>query len=183
MLKKTTPICLWFTGLSGAGKTTLGNHLKSKMNEQGFPFVLIDGDDMRNGINHDLGFTLEARRENIRRAAEMTRIILKSGINVICCFISPTRQIRSLARSIVKEKHFIEVFVNASVEICRQRDPKGIYDRALRGQILHVSGIDSPYEPPNLPDIHIDTMNYSVEQCLRDISDSILPLLADPPSL
>ena len=177
-MKKSKPLCVWFTGLSGAGKTTLGTLLKEKMDDTNIPFVLIDGDVLRKGLNKDLGYTLPDREENIRRASELTKIILNAGVNVICCFISPTRKIRETARLIAGEQHFVEVFVDASLEECKIRDPKGLYKKASMGQIKNVSGIDSVYEAPEPADIHVDTVNLSVSDSINKIYDTIQPLFS-----
>jgi len=176
-LKKVKPLCIWFTGLSGAGKTTLGTNLKKKMHHLNYPFLIVDGDDIRKGISKDLGFTILDRKENIRRAAELSKIILQSGFNVICCFISPSKRMRQLAKSIVGTLHFVEVFVDAPVEVCIKRDPKGIYAKALKGEIRHVSGIDSPYEPPFLADIYINTVDSSINACTNKLVKEILSLI------
>ncbi len=176
-MKEKIPICLWLTGLSGAGKTTLGHYLQKEMLRLNIEFVLIDGDDLRMGLSRDLGFTLTERTENIRRAAELSRLILRSDVNVICCFISPTQEIRQLAKSIIGIRHFVEVFIDAPMEVCIKRDPKGIYTKALQGKIKHVSGIDSPYEPPELADIYINTADTSINLAVNKLLNETLALI------
>jgi bifunctional enzyme CysN/CysC len=151
------PAVIWFTGLSGSGKSTIANLVESRLHLSGRHTYLLDGDNVRHGLNRDLGFTDTDRVENIRRVAEVARLFADAGLIVLVSFISPFRDERAMARELMQTGEFIEVFVDASVEVCRARDPKGLYERALRGEIANFTGIDSPYEPPENAEVHIDT--------------------------
>ena len=155
-IKKQKSCVLWFTGLSGSGKSTIANELEKRLNEMGYHTYLLDGDNIRAGLNKDLGFTKEDRRENIRRIAEVAKLFIDAGLITITAFISPFREDREMAKNIIGEKDFIEVFVDTPLEECIKRDPKGLYKKALRGEIKDFTGIDSPYEPPEKPSIHIN---------------------------
>jgi adenylylsulfate kinase len=168
---------VWLTGLSGSGKSTIAQHLERRLFNDGFFAQVLDGDNIRSGINNNLGFTLEDRRENIRRIAEVARLYLHSGIITICSFISPTREIRDYARSIVGEEDFIEVFVNAPLEVCESRDVKGLYQKARAGEIKGFTGIDSPYEAPGNPAMEIRTDKVSLDQAVEELASYILPLI------
>jgi adenylylsulfate kinase len=148
---------IWFTGLPSAGKTTLAQQLHQKLCERSIASVIIDGDDFRKSFCSDLDFSLESRRENIRRAASMARLVINSGVVAICSFVSPTRSIRQLAKTIVGDESFVEVYVSTPLEICKQRDVKGLYHKASLGQIKDFTGVSSPYEEPEFPDLQIDT--------------------------
>ncbi len=148
---------VWLTGLSGSGKSTIAVQLERRLFERGYFAQVLDGDNIRSGINSNLGFSLEDRRENIRRIAEIARLYCQSGVIAICSFISPTREIRSFARDIIGEEDFVEVFIQASLETCEQRDVKGLYEKARRGEIKDFTGIHSPYETPDDPALVIDT--------------------------
>jgi adenylyl-sulfate kinase len=161
--------CIWFTGLSGAGKTTLAKALKNKFDEIFIPAIFIDGDIVRKGMNNNLGFSDADRVENLRRVAEMVKIILDSGIMVICAFISPTRGVREMVKNIIGEDDFLEVFVDTSLQICMERDPKGLYKRALQGEIKNFTGLDSPYEPPTNPGLIVTTDNIGIEESILSI--------------
>lgn len=147
----------WLTGLSGAGKTTVAALAERRLFELGRVVRRLDGDDLRAGLNQDLGFSLPHRRENIRRIAEVARILAETGVIVIVSAISPTREIRALARSVIGEADFLEVFVNCPLEVCEGRDTKGLYKKARAGEIPGFTGIDSPYEPPLSPLLEIRT--------------------------
>ncbi len=164
--------CIWFTGLSGSGKTTLANELKKEFDAISLPSVILDGDIIRKGLNKDIGFSETARKENIRRVAEIAKIILQSDIMVICAFMSPTNDIRQLVKNILGN-YYIEVFVDTPIEVCINRDVKGIYKKALNGEIKHLSGIDSPYEKPISPEITIITENSEPQQGVSLILDFI----------
>jgi len=166
---------IWFTGLSGAGKSTLGTMLENSLFERGFVVQLFDGDNIRAGINKDLGFSLEDRRENLRRVAEINRLFLHSGIITINCFIAPTVDLRKMIADIVGPADLVEVFTDCPLEVCEQRDTKGLYKMAREGKISHFTGISSPFEPPAHPRIHLRTDLLSPEQCLQKILDVILP--------
>ena len=166
IIKGHTPCIIWLTGLSGSGKSTIANLLEEKLNEIKVHTYLLDGDNIRHGLNKDLGFSIEDRKENIRRIAEVAKLFVDAGLIVITAFISPLREDRDFARSLVKKNEFIEVYVDTPLEICEQRDPKGLYKKARKGEIKEFTGIDSPYEPPLNPEIHIYTDKYSVEKCV-----------------
>lgn len=176
-LVKQNPKVIWMTGLSGAGKTTLSEMIQKELRKKGYFTKIFDGDVIRTGLCKDLQFTEEDRIENIRRIAEVTRIFLDSGIIVICSFISPTHEMRSLAKEIIGENRFMEVFVNAPFEVCEQRDVKGLYARARKGEIKNFTGIDSPYEPPLKPDIEVRTDLWSIEKTTRYMLRRIIPAI------
>ena len=155
--KGQRPCVLWFTGLSGAGKSTIADLLEEKLHLMGHHTYLLDGDNVRHGLNRDLGFTDVDRVENIRRVGETAKLFVDAGLIVLVSFISPFRSERRMARDLVADGEFIEVFVDVPLEIAEQRDPKGLYRKAREGSIKHFTGIDSPYEPPETPDIHLDT--------------------------
>ena len=157
MLKGQKPLVLWYTGLSGAGKSTIANLVDRRLHSLGRHTYLLDGDNVRNGLNRDLGFTATDRVENIRRVAEVARLMVDAGLIVSAAFISPFRQERVLARSLLPPDEFIEIFVDTPLEVAEQRDPKGLYRRARRGDLKNFTGIDSPYEPPETPELRIDT--------------------------
>jgi bifunctional enzyme CysN/CysC len=156
-IKQQTPRCIWFTGLSGSGKTTIANLLEKQLHAQGLHTYILDGDNVRHGLNRDLGFAEADRQENIRRVAEVAKLMLDAGLVVLVSFISPFRADRSSARSLFKDGEFVEVFVDTSLEQCERRDPKGLYAKARRGELKNFTGIDSPYEPPQQPDVHLQT--------------------------
>ena len=164
------PCCIWLTGLSGAGKSTIANALESRLHAQGRLTYLLDGDNVRHGLNSDLGFEEADRAENIRRVAEVARLMVDAGLVVIVALISPFSSDRQRARSLFEEGEFIEVHVDASVDVCAARDPKGLYAKAQSGQIPNFTGISSPYEPPAEPELHIDT-------AVNDLGTSVSALL------
>lgn len=169
-LMHQTPRILWFTGLSGSGKSTIANLLEKALHERGIHTMLLDGDNLRHGLNRDLGFVDADRVENIRRAGEVAKLLVESGLLVLCCFISPFRAERQLVRELVAEGEFVEIFVDVPLEECIRRDPKGLYQKTLAGKIKNFTGIDSPYEVPETPDIHIRATDESVEaSCARII--------------
>ncbi|GAB4283049.1 MAG: adenylyl-sulfate kinase [Marinilabiliales bacterium] len=174
-LVRQTPHVIWLTGLSGAGKTTLARALEKEILRRGFFTKYFDGDVIRKGLNKDLGFSIEDRIENIRRIAELTKIFLDSGIIVIVGFITPTEQMRELAKSIVGYNRFIEIYVNAPLEVCEQRDVKGLYAKARRGEIKNFTGIDSVFEPPANPDVEVRTDLWSLKKCTKVVLDYVLP--------
>ncbi len=147
---------VWFTGLSGAGKSTIANALEVALHAQGKRTYILDGDNIRLGINRDLGFSHEDRAENIRRVAEVAKLMVDAGVIVITAFISPFRQDRQLAREVIGAADFIKVYVNTPLAECEARDPKGLYKKARSGQLAHMTGIDSPYEAPQAADVVID---------------------------
>jgi bifunctional enzyme CysN/CysC len=152
---------LWFTGLSGAGKTTLAKAVRARLPSYSF---ILDGDDLREGLNQDLGFAEAHRLENVRRVAEVAKLMVKAGVLPIVALISPSRQGRALARGIIGQG-FTEIFIHAPLAVCEERDPKGLYAKARRGEIRYFTGIDAPYEPPLAPELMIDTVCNSVEAC------------------
>jgi bifunctional enzyme CysN/CysC len=156
-LKGQKPVVLWFTGLSGAGKSTIANLVESKLHLMGRHTYLLDGDNVRHGLNRDLGFTDADRVENIRRVAETAKLFVDAGLIVLVSFISPFRSERGMARDMVGEGEFLEIFVDAPLDVVEERDPKGLYKKARAGEIKHFTGIDSPYEPPLKPDVRLDT--------------------------
>ncbi len=166
---------VWFTGLSGAGKTTLAKGLEKMMHNTGYLAQVLDGDNIRTGINNNLGFTEEDRMENIRRIAEVSKLLMNSGIITINSFISPTNDIRALARNIIGAEDFVEVFVKAPIEVCEERDVKGLYKKARAGKIKNFTGIDSPFEEPEDADIVINTAENEIEESVKKIYDFLLP--------
>ena len=159
------PVVIWFTGLPSSGKTTLSNLLGDSLRAEGNPVVCIDGDAFRKSLASDLGYSIADRQENIRRAAQMARLVVESGVTAICSFISPTEQIRQLARQIISSPRFVEVYVSTPLEVCKQRDVKGLYKKVAQGLIKDFTGIDSPYEVPANPDCTIDTSLMSPSEC------------------
>jgi bifunctional enzyme CysN/CysC len=168
-LKGHRPCVLWMTGLSGAGKSTIANLLERKLHSLGCHTYLLDGDNVRHGLNKDLGFTDADRVENIRRVAEVAKLMVDAGLIVITSFISPFRSERRMARGLLEEGEFIEVFVDAPLRVAEARDPKHLYAKARRGEIRNFTGIDSPYEAPEAPEIHVDTTSTSAEQAAEGL--------------
>jgi len=166
-------LALWFTGLSGSGKSTLANALHKKLFDEGMSSVVLDGDNTRLGINKDLTFSNKDRIENIRRVAEITKLFVQTGHVVITAFISPFKVNRTAAKEIISDNDFIEVFIDSSIEKCEERDVKGLYRKARLGEIKDFTGISSPYEAPEKPDIHINTNKYSITECTSFIFEEI----------
>jgi len=175
-LKGQSPRILWFTGLSGAGKSTIANLVERKLHTLGRHTYLLDGDNVRHGLNRDLGFTEADRVENIRRVSEVAKLMLDAGLITLVSFISPFRAEREMARRLAGDGNFLEIFVDAPLALAEQRDPKGLYQKARRGELKNFTGIDSPYEPPVTPDIHIDTRNESAETAAERIVEALLAL-------
>ncbi|MGV4792990.1 sulfate adenylyltransferase subunit CysN [Rhizobium sp. F40D2] len=169
-MKAQKPSILWFTGLSGSGKSTIANRVESILHAKGRHTYLLDGDNVRHGLNRDLGFTQEDRVENIRRVAEVAKLMVDAGLIVLVAFISPFAAERRLARDLMEDGEFLEVFIDTPIEECARRDPKGLYKKARAGEIKNFTGINSPYEPPAEPDIHVQTLN-------RDIDDMALQIV------
>ena len=165
---------IWFTGLSGSGKTTLASNLEKDLFFHRFFCQVLDGDNIRTGINNNLGFSEEDRLENIRRIAEVSSLLINTGMITICSFISPTNQIRSLARSIIGEEDFIEIFLNPPLAVCEERDVKGLYKRARAGEIKDFTGISSPFEAPKNPDVEIDTSVTGIKESVDIIFNAII---------
>lgn len=163
------PRCIWFTGLPASGKSTIANLLEKRLHAEGRHTYLLDGDNVRHGLSRDLGFTEGDRVENIRRVAEVARLMVDAGLVVIVSFISPFRADRRMARSLFDEGEFLEVFVDTPLEECERRDPKGLYARARRGEVKNFTGIDSAYEAPEAAELHVRTTGASAEDCVREI--------------
>ncbi|ANQ20463.1 adenylyl-sulfate kinase [Vibrio natriegens] len=172
-LKHQKPAVLWFTGLSGAGKSTVAGALENRLAELGYHTYLLDGDNVRHGLCSDLGFSEQDRRENIRRIGELAKLMADAGLIVLSAFISPHRAERQLVRDLLPEGEFIEVFVNASLEVCEGRDPKGLYRKARAGEIPNFTGIDSEYQAPENPEIDLPAGEKSVDElvdlCINDL--------------
>jgi len=174
-LLKQKSIVIWITGLSGSGKTTIAEGLEIELHKRGYLTKLLDGDNVRTGINNNLKFSEEDRKENIRRIAEVSKLFMIGGVILINCFISPTKEIRDQAKEIVGPKDFFEIFVNTPLEVCEQRDEKGLYAKARAGLIKNFTGIDSPYENPENPDVEIRTNEISIDESVKRILESLLP--------
>jgi adenylylsulfate kinase len=172
-LLRQRPVVVWLVGLSGSGKSTLARGLENALHEKGYLTQLLDGDNLRSGINSNLSFTDEDRVENIRRAAEVSKLFANCGIVTICSLISPTQEIREMARSIIGDKYF-EVYINCPIEVCEARDVKGLYQRARAGEIKNFTGIDSPFEAPKNPDLEIRTDIHSIESCHNQLLENII---------
>lgn len=167
-------LVVWVVGLSGSGKSTLARGLENSLHRKGYITQILDGDNLRSGLNKDLTFSEEDRIENIRRAAEVSKLFANCGIITICSLISPTEEIRTMAKSIVGEEKYFEVYVNCPIEICESRDTKGLYKRARQGEIKNFTGIDSPFESPKNPGLEIRTDINTVEYCHNQLIESIL---------
>ena len=167
--KFQTPCVLWFTGLSGAGKSTVANMVEQQLFQAGYHCFLLDGDNMRHGLNKDLSFSDADRVENIRRAGEVSKLFADSGLIVLSAFISPFRSDRRMVRQLFPEQEFVEVFIDAPLEVCEERDPKGLYVKARQGLIPNFTGIDSDYEKPEKPEIHLRTDLHTPEQCMQQV--------------
>ncbi|MGR6841266.1 adenylyl-sulfate kinase [Aliivibrio wodanis] len=174
-LKKQKSAVLWFTGLSGAGKSTIAGALEIKLAELGYHTYLLDGDNVRHGLCQDLGFSDHDRQENIRRIGELSKLMADAGLIVLSAFISPHRAERQMVRELLPEGEFLEVFVNTSLDECEKRDPKGLYKKARAGEIKHFTGIDSEYQSPVNPEIDLpagsESIDVLVEQCLGELRD------------
>jgi bifunctional enzyme CysN/CysC len=168
-IKKQTPRCVWFTGLSGAGKSTIADLLERRLHAEGLHTYLLDGDNVRHGLNRDLGFTEADRVENIRRIAEVAKLMVDAGLIVLASFISPFRSERRMARELFSEGEFVEVFVDAPLEECERRDTKGLYAKARRGQLKNFTGIDSAYEPPEHAEVRVLTAEQTAQECVDAI--------------
>jgi adenylylsulfate kinase len=163
------PVTVWLTGLSGAGKSTLAMELDKALMEAKRPCFTLDGDNVRTGLCRDLGFGPEDRHENIRRIAEVARLMNDAGLIVLSAFISPYRSDRGMARDVIGAERFIEVYVDAPLEVCEKRDPKGLYRKARRGELSEFTGISAPYEPPVAPSTIVNTADRSVEECVEEL--------------
>lgn len=166
---------IWFAGLSGAGKTTLAKRLEEELFARNFMVQILDGDNVRSGINSNLSFSEDDRRENIRRIAEVSKLFLNCGIIAINSFISPTREVRHLARSIIGKENFIEVYINSPLDVCEKRDVKGLYAKARKGEIMDFTGIGAPFEVPADADLEIRTDLLSIEKSVERLLEFLLP--------
>ena len=166
-------LVIWFTGISGSGKTTLAAALERELHAQGTATYLLDGDEFRSTVSRDLSFSESDRMENIRRAAEVARVLMNAGVVVLATFISPMRSNRSLARELIGADDFVEVFVDTPLNIAERRDAKGLYALARRGEVKNFTAVSSPYEPPLAPDVHIETMHLDVLQAMACIRTEI----------
>lgn len=174
-IKGHQPLVLWMTGLSGSGKSTIANALEYKLvNTFRAHTYLLDGDNVRTGLNAGLGFSDEDRKENIRRVGEVAKLMYNAGLIVITAFISPFQSDRDAVRSLLKPEAFWEVFVSCPIETCLQRDPKGLYKKAMNGGISEFTGITSPYEPPTAPEIKVETDRYSLDECVDQIIEKLI---------
>lgn len=174
-LLKQRGMMLWFTGLSGSGKSTVAIALERELHSRGLLCRILDGDNIRSGINNNLGFSAEDRVENIRRIAEVGRLFVDTGIITIAAFISPNNQLREMAAEIIGKDDFVEVFVSTPLDECEKRDVKGLYAKARRGEIKNFTGISAPFEAPEHPDITLDTSKLPVEESVKILLDYVLP--------
>ena len=172
------PTLLWFTGLSGSGKSTLADKLEQELHKRGFNTYLLDGDNVRHGLNKDIDFSEQGRTENIRRIGEVAKLMLDAGLIVLTAFISPFKKDRQLVRDLVEDGEFVEVFVDAPLDVCESRDVKGLYEKARSGKITNFTGISSPYEKPENPELIIDTDALSIEEATERILGKVLPMVS-----
>jgi adenylylsulfate kinase len=162
-------VVLWFTGLSGAGKSTLSVEVERELHQRGIRTYILDGDNIRHGLNKNLGFSTEDRKENIRRIGEVSKLMVDAGIVTLTAFISPYREDRDMVRQLLDEKEFIEIYVKCSLEECEKRDPKGLYKKARTGEIKGFTGIDDPYEAPENPELVVETDKQSIEESVKQV--------------
>ncbi|HCY80290.1 MAG TPA: adenylyl-sulfate kinase [Xanthomarina gelatinilytica] len=174
---KHNSFLMWFTGLSGSGKSTIANVVEQELHKKGIKTYILDGDNIRKGINNDLSFSPEDRTENIRRIAETANLMVDAGLVVLAAFVSPYKKDRENIKSIVKDVNFVEIYVNTSLEECEKRDVKGLYKKARAGEIKNMTGISAPYEAHEDPDVEINTEQVSVEQAVKQIIEYITPKL------
>ena len=167
--KSQEPLVIWFTGLSASGKSTIAGVLEQILIKQGYHTYLLDGDNVRHGLCKDLGFSDDDRKENIRRVGEVAKLATDAGLIVLAAFISPFRSDRRIVRDILPQNQFVEVFVDTSLEVCKQRDPKGLYEKAERGEIKQFTGIDSPYETPEAAEVYLDAETQSVAESVNQL--------------
>ena len=168
---------IWMTGLSGSGKTTIATGVEKCLHNRGILNQLLDGDNIRVGISNNLNFSTKDRLENIRRIAEINKLFLNCGIVTLNCFISPTEEIRQIAKNIIGAENFIEIFINASIQTCEERDVKGLYRKARLGEIKNFTGVSAPFENPKNPHLEINTSKLSVEDSIQRVIDYILPII------
>lgn len=169
-------LMVWFTGLSGSGKSTIAMGVERELHKRGILCKILDGDNIRSGINSNLGFTEEDRKENIRRIAEISKLFIQTGIVTLACFVSPTNDLRRLARDIIGEEDFKEVYVSTPLEECERRDVKGLYARARKGEVKNFTGISAPFEAPENAVLEIDTSCTSLEESVRKVVEMILAI-------
>jgi adenylylsulfate kinase len=174
-LLRQRPAVIWMTGLPAAGKSTLASRLEDCLLDKGYFTHWLDGDDLRSGLTSDLDFDEAGQEENIRRSAEVAKMLTGSGIITICTFLSPTHHLRDLARTIIGSAYFLEVYVNCPLPVCIQRDEKNLYGGALRGQVTNLSGVSFPYEPPRHPWLQLHTHYYSVDDSLNQLMEALEP--------
>lgn len=174
VLLSQTPCCIWLTGLSGSGKSTLATQVECELHSMGYHVYVLDGDNIRHGLNCDLGFSEEDRMENIRRVSEVARLMVDAGLIVIVAFISPFASERNRARNIFDNGEFVEVFVDAPLNVCEQRDVKGLYKKAREGEIEFFTGITSPYEIPENCELHLNTSANTIEDCAKQVIEFVL---------
>lgn len=170
-------IVIWMTGLSGSGKTTVAKGVEKYLHNIGILNQILDGDNIRVGISSNLTFSYKDREENIRRVAEINKLFLNCGIVTLNCFVSPTIEIRNIAKDIIGKENFIEVYINASVESCEERDVKGLYRKARTGEIKDFTGVSAPFEAPENPNIEINTNKLSIDESIQKVLDYILPII------
>lgn len=166
-------ICVWLTGLSGSGKTTIANFVSRQLHNGGVYTQVLDGDNIRLGINKNLSFSDQDRKENVRRIAEVAKLFVEAGVVTFCCFVSPTREMRKLAKNVIGENDFFEVFVSTNLETCETRDVKGLYKKARRGEIKDFTGVSSPFESPVNPDLVLNTEDKSI----NEIGNTLISIL------
>jgi adenylylsulfate kinase len=176
-LKKHQAVLLWFTGLSGSGKSTIANRVEQELHEKGIHTYTLDGDNVRKGLNNDLSFSPEDRTENIRRIAETANLMIDAGLVVLAAFVSPYRKDRENIRNIVGSENMIEIYINTSVEECERRDVKGLYKKARTGEIKNMTGISAPYEAPLHPEIEVKTEELNVDEATEQIINFLYPKL------
>lgn len=174
-LLKQRSVMVWFTGLSGSGKSTIAIALERELHKRGLLCRILDGDNIRSGINNNLGFSPEDRVENIRRIAEVSKLFIDSGVITIAAFISPNNDVREMAASIIGKENFLEIYVNTPIEECERRDVKGLYAKARRGEIKDFTGVSAPFEAPEHPALSLDTSVLSLEESVNKLLEIILP--------
>ena len=174
-LLKQRSVMVWFTGLSGSGKSTIAIALERELHQRGLLCRILDGDNIRSGINNNLGFSAEDRVENIRRIAEVSKLFIDTGVITIAAFISPTNELREMASSIIGKENFLEIYVNTPIEECERRDVKGLYAKARKGEIKDFTGVSAPFEAPEHPALSLDTSVLSLEESVNKLLELILP--------